>query len=107
MGVKVTSTVPNVADFAEHVKIDMVARKATDWENRVNAILRAYPKNIGSLAGEIHVEITDDGFVGSSDSENMKFIEFGMDEHSLPGSIVAGMETIEQIAPMRRALATL
>ena len=107
MDVTIKSSIPNVIEFAERARRAAVARKAHDWKHRVDDILRAQPENIEEIAGEVRVEITDEGFVGISDSEGMKFIEFGMDEQPSPDNLVAGMATIEQIAPMRRALSTL
>ena len=107
MDVKLKSSIPDVIEIAERAKRDAIARKAQEWKQRVDDILRAQPENIEKLAGEVRVEITDEGFVGISDSEGMKFIEFGMDEQPSPDNLVAGMATIEQIAPMRRALSTL
>lgn len=133
MIVKVKSNIVSPIELGKRRMRSLIESKAMEWENECKMIIsNADAVDTGEMLNSIRVEVGVNGFKGISSSKHMKYHEFGTIKHWVPFYSRSGepiladwgrrvlkltpeemqkmggiMVEIDELAPMRRALAKL
>jgi hypothetical protein len=132
MNVMIKNTIRDPLEVGMIKLEEFIIRKSCEWESTCKEIIRTGAVDTGVLLNSIYTELTENGFIGISSVNYMKYIEFGTEPHFVPWYDESGKPVLagwgkrvlkltpeemkkmggivvsnEELAPMRRALAKL
>lgn len=81
----VKSTIRNPVELGKEKLEEFINRKSMEWLGSVQDIIRNEDAiDTGTMLNSVFTTITEDGFIGSTSVDYMKYFEFGTEPHWVP-----------------------